>query len=88
MPSAPYFWTDQHERKLQAYGRRQPGDTTRIVEGDLASGEFVALFGSGEAFHGAVSCGRARSMRRYRKLLEQAASWSQALAASAPEANA
>lgn len=83
--SPPYFWTDQHERKLQGYGRRQPGDTMRIVEGEIDSGEFVAIFGAGEAFHGVVSCGRARSLRRYRKLLEQAASWSMASAASVPE---
>lgn len=80
--AAPYFWTDQYERKLQAYGRRQPGDATRVVEGDVASGEFLALFGAGENFHGVVSSGRARSLRRYRKLLEQGASWSHALAAA------
>ena len=76
----PYFWTDQFERKLQAYGRRQAGDSVRIVDGSLASGEFLALFGAGESFHGIVSSGRAKSLRNYRKLLEQGGKWSQALA--------
>ena len=80
----PYFWTDQFERKLMAYGRRQAGDSVRIVDGSLASGEFLALFGTGEAFHGIVSSGRAKSLRNYRKLLEQGATWSQAQAMASP----
>ena len=76
----PYFWTDQFERKLQGYGRRHAGDCVRIVDGSLASGEFLALFGAGESFHGIVSSGRAKSLRNYRKLLEQGGKWSQALA--------
>ncbi len=79
----PYFWTDQFERKLQAYGRRQAGDSVRIVEGSLESGEYLALFGAGEAFHGIVSSGRAKSLRNYRKLLEQGGNWSQALTMAA-----
>ncbi|VWD64965.1 NAD(P)/FAD-dependent oxidoreductase [Burkholderia contaminans] len=82
----PYFWTDQHSCKLQGYGRRQSGDSTRVVEGDLASGEFLALFGANEHFHGVIASGRPRSLRGYRKLLEQNSSWSQALAMA--EANA
>jgi len=82
----PYFWTDQHSRKLQGYGRRQPGDSTHVVEGDLASGEFLALFGANEHFHGVIASGRPRSLRGYRKLLEANSSWSQALAMA--EANA
>jgi 3-phenylpropionate/trans-cinnamate dioxygenase ferredoxin reductase subunit len=76
----PYFWTDQFERKLQGYGRRQAGDSVRIVEGSLESGEYLALFGAGESFHGILSSGRAKSIRNYRKLLEQGGTWSQALA--------
>ena len=80
----PYFWTDQFERKLVGYGRRQPGDSVRIVDGSLEGGEFLALFGSGESFHGIVSSGRAKALRNYRKLLEQGGTWSQALAMAAP----
>ncbi len=76
----PYFWTDQHDYKLQGYGRRQAGDTMRVVEGDLAGGEFVALFGGNERLHGVVASGRARSLRRYRKLIEGDGGWSDALA--------
>jgi 3-phenylpropionate/trans-cinnamate dioxygenase ferredoxin reductase subunit len=82
----PYFWTDQHSRKLQGFGRRQPGDSTHVVEGDLASGEFLALFGANEHFHGVIASGRPRSLRGYRKLLEENSSWSQALAMAAANA--
>ena len=79
--SVPYFWTDQFDRKLQGYGRRQPGDVVRFVEGSLESGEFLAAFGAGESFHGILSSGRARSIRTYRKLLERGGTWSEVLAA-------
>ena len=84
----PYFWTDQFERKLVGYGRRQPGDSVRIVDGSLEGGEFLALFGAGESFHGIVSSGRAKALRNYRKLLEQGGTWSQALAMAAPASGA
>lgn len=84
----PYFWTDQFERKLQGYGRRQPGDSVRIVEGSLESGNYLALFGVGESFHGILSSGRAKSLRNYRKLLEQGGTWSQALAMASSSSTA
>jgi 3-phenylpropionate/trans-cinnamate dioxygenase ferredoxin reductase subunit len=84
----PYFWTDQFERKLQGYGRRLPGDSVRIVEGSLESGSYLALFGVGESFHGILSSGRAKSLRNYRKLLEQGGTWSQALAVASPSTTA
>ena len=84
----PYFWTDQFDHKLVAYGRRQAGDSVRIVDGSLEGGEFLALFGAGESFHAIVSSGRAKALRNYRKLLEQGGSWSQALAMAAPGSGA
>lgn len=87
----PYFWTDQFDCKLQGYGRRQPGDSVHIVEGSLESGNYLALFGVGESFHAILSSGRAKSIRNYRKLLEQGGTWSQALAmasAGSPAAGA
>ncbi|MNP83157.1 hypothetical protein D3C76_1820200 [compost metagenome] len=55
----------------------------RVVEGDLASGEFVALFGANEDFHAVLASNRPRSLRRYRKLLQENASWSTVLAVAA-----
>jgi len=45
----PYFWSDQYGARIQFAGRREPGDTVRIVEGDSdggagAAGGFLAVY--------------------------------------------
>ena len=34
----PYFWSDQYDLKIQAYGYLRGHDTVQIVDGDLAAG--------------------------------------------------
>lgn len=78
----PYFWTDQYDRKLQVYGHRGATDTMVVAEGSIDSGEFLALFGDGEAFHAVATIGRGASLRAYRRLLREHATWHAALAAA------
>jgi len=78
--AVPYFWTEQYGRRFDCYGRRRPGDQTLIAEGSLDSGVFLALSGHGDEFHAVLSCGRARSLKAYRKLLERRGSWAEARA--------
>lgn len=78
--AVPYFWTDQYDRKLQCYGRRQPRDESFVAEGSIAEGEYLVLYGDGESLHAVLSCGRDRSLRPYRKLLQAGAGWSAAMA--------
>ncbi|BDM74757.1 pyridine nucleotide-disulfide oxidoreductase (plasmid) [Streptomyces nigrescens] len=40
----PYFWTDQHDAKLQVHGLPTPAAETHIAEGDPAQGRFVAVY--------------------------------------------
>jgi 3-phenylpropionate/trans-cinnamate dioxygenase ferredoxin reductase subunit len=47
-PRAPYFWSDQYGVMIQFAGHREPEDTVRVVEGDPASGSFVAVYEHGE----------------------------------------
>lgn len=42
--AVPSFWSDQGERRLRFAGRRAGGEVVRIVDGDPASGRFVALY--------------------------------------------
>lgn len=81
--AVPYFWTDQYDRKFQSYGRRQPGDELFLAEGTLDDDEFLVLYGSADGFHCAISCGRPRALRGYRKLLERGGSWAEARALAA-----
>ncbi|WP_329343437.1 FAD-dependent oxidoreductase [Streptomyces sp. NBC_01352] len=75
--AVPYFWTDQYGHRFQSYGRRRPGDATVLAEGSLDD-DFLVLFGKDQVFSGALARGRARSLRTYRKLLEQSGTWADA----------
>jgi 3-phenylpropionate/trans-cinnamate dioxygenase ferredoxin reductase subunit len=77
--SVPYFWTEQYGRRFHGYGRIRPDDTALVVEGALDDDEYLVLYGSGDEFHAAVSCGCVRSLRGYRKVLERNGSWRDAL---------
>jgi 3-phenylpropionate/trans-cinnamate dioxygenase ferredoxin reductase subunit len=75
----PYFWTEQYGRRFHGYGRIRPDDTALLVEGTLGDDEYLVLYGSDDVLHAAVSCGRARSLRGYRKVLERNGGWREAL---------
>jgi 3-phenylpropionate/trans-cinnamate dioxygenase ferredoxin reductase subunit len=76
---APYFWTEQYGRRFHGYGRIRPGDRALVVEGDLGGEEYLVIHGSDDELHAVVSCGCARSLRGYRKLLERRGTWREAL---------
>ncbi|MFG1705332.1 NAD(P)/FAD-dependent oxidoreductase [Nonomuraea sp. M3C6] len=40
----PYFWTDQFDAKIHVHGTPSPDAELTVVEGDLASRRFVALY--------------------------------------------
>jgi 3-phenylpropionate/trans-cinnamate dioxygenase ferredoxin reductase component len=40
----PYFWSDQFDVKIQAYGHFPPGAEMSLLDGDLGSGRFVVDF--------------------------------------------
>ncbi len=44
----PYFWSDQYGVRLQFAGHRRTGDTVEVIEGDLESRRFVAVYRRGE----------------------------------------
>nr|WP_221316365.1 FAD/NAD(P)-binding oxidoreductase [Saccharopolyspora gloriosae] len=40
----PYFWTDQHDVKIQVHGTLPPDAEVSVVDGDLDGGRFVARY--------------------------------------------
>ncbi|MEY9930775.1 3-phenylpropionate/trans-cinnamate dioxygenase ferredoxin reductase subunit [Catenulispora sp. GP43] len=43
-PVPPYFWSDQYHARIQLAGHVSPGDEPRVVEGDVDSRSFVAVY--------------------------------------------
>jgi NADPH-dependent 2,4-dienoyl-CoA reductase/sulfur reductase-like enzyme len=79
----PYFWSDQYDTKIQFLGRAAPDDAMAVVDGSLADGRFVALFGRAGRVVGALAFNRPRQLMAYRRLIAGATSWDDALAKAA-----
>ena len=73
--SIPYFWSDQYDVKLQCVGRRQPGDTLRIVEGSMATKDLVALYGRAGKLCAALTVNKPAALIKYRRAISEGASF-------------
>ena len=74
-PPVPYFWSDQYDLKLQVYGL--PGEKLdfAVVEGDIASGRFIAVYGRDGVLSAALGCGMPRQLRAWRQAVAEARPW-------------
>ncbi len=77
----PWFWSDQYDRKIQLAGRTSDFDSFQIVDGDIESRKFAAIYGRAGRITAVLGFNRPRHVMRYRQLIETKASWADALAA-------
>jgi NADPH-dependent 2,4-dienoyl-CoA reductase/sulfur reductase-like enzyme len=66
---APYFWTDQFDVKIQAYGIFPPDAEVRIAHGDPADGTFVAHYRENSVIVGVLGWNMPRRLRSDRALV-------------------
>ncbi|MEU9207145.1 FAD/NAD(P)-binding oxidoreductase [Streptomyces sp. NPDC048415] len=71
----PYFWTDQYDTRIQAYGIFPPGAELRIVYGDPSDGRFAAAYGHHGRVVGVLGWNTPRQVRTLRRLVVERASW-------------
>ena len=77
----PWFWSDQYDRKIQLAGRVRGDDEVRVVTGSVEERRFAAIYGRAGRITGVLGFNRPRHVMRYRALIEQGASFEEALAA-------
>ena len=77
----PWFWSDQYDRKIQLAGRVRPDDEVRVVNGSVDERRFAAVYGRAGRITGVLGFNRPRHVMRYRAMIEQGASFDEALAA-------
>ncbi|MEU9412734.1 FAD-dependent oxidoreductase [Streptomyces sp. NPDC048281] len=76
----PYFWSDQYEMKIQAYGYLRGHEEVRVVEGELAERRFVAAYRTGERLSGVLAVGMApKVLRGWRQAVAAGAAWKEAV---------
>jgi NADPH-dependent 2,4-dienoyl-CoA reductase/sulfur reductase-like enzyme len=63
----PYFWTDQYDAKVQAYGLVGEGLEYAVVTGDPGERKFTAFYGRDGVVTGGVGWNLPREMRKLRQ---------------------
>ena len=67
--TVPYVWSDQYDVKIQLLGLPQPEDDCVVVDGSVADGRFVAVYGRDGLLTAAVGFSMPRALMRFRSLL-------------------
>jgi len=71
----PYFWTDQYDAKIQAYGIFPPDGEFQIVSGDPVDRRFAATYGRDGVVTGVLGWNSPREVRTLRQLVVDRALW-------------
>jgi NADPH-dependent 2,4-dienoyl-CoA reductase/sulfur reductase-like enzyme len=75
----PFFWSDQGRHRLQFLGRAATADGDEVVVAVRDQERWVALYRRGDRLWGVLGANAPRLVMPYRKLLEAAVSWDDAL---------
>ncbi|MEV5912347.1 oxidoreductase C-terminal domain-containing protein [Streptomyces chartreusis] len=79
-PSVCYFWSDQYDMRIQAYGYLRGHDEAAGVEGDVAERRFVAVCRIVDRVSGALAVGvPPRELRRWRQAIAMGVRWREAV---------
>jgi hypothetical protein len=62
----PYFWTDQYDVKIQAYGSFPPDAQLVYIDGHPDDGKFTAEYRRGERVYGVLGWNMPRQTRTLR----------------------
>jgi len=69
----PYFWSDQYDIKIQAFGIFPEGAETSVVHGSLAERRFVVAYHQDSRVVGVLGFNSHRELRKQRQLVVDAA---------------
>jgi hypothetical protein len=77
----PYFWSDQYDMKIRAFGHLRGHDEMRIAEGSLPQRRFIAVYRTGDHLSGVLTIGMPpKSIRPWQRAIAARTSWHDALA--------
>ncbi len=75
----PFVWSDQYDRKIQTVGHFRGDDEMEVVYGSLEERRFVSVFGRNGRLVGALGFSMPAKVMQYRKMIEERASFADAL---------
>ncbi|MEU5477582.1 NAD(P)/FAD-dependent oxidoreductase [Streptomyces mirabilis] len=78
----PYFWSDQYDMKVQAFGHLRGHDEIVVVEGEMSERRFLAIYRTGDRLAGALAVGMPpKAVRPWRQAIAMGTSWHEAIRA-------
>ena len=77
--AVPFVWSDQYHHRIQYVGHAAGDDPCEVVVGAVDDRKFVALYHRGGVLRAAAGLNLPKFVMPYRKLIEQRATWEQAL---------
>jgi len=76
----PYFWSDQYDMKIQAYGYLHGHAEVAVVDGDLGTRRFIAAYRNGGHVAGVVAVNMPpKALRAWRAAIAARQAWSAAV---------
>ncbi|MFJ2116407.1 NAD(P)/FAD-dependent oxidoreductase [Streptomyces sp. NPDC087850] len=76
----PYFWSDQYEMKIQAYGYLRGHDEAVVVDDDASRGRLLVAYRTGDRLAGVLAVGvPPKTLRSWRALIAAGSPWADAL---------
>ncbi|MER5534571.1 NAD(P)/FAD-dependent oxidoreductase [Streptomyces mirabilis] len=76
----PYFWSDQYDMRVQAFGHLRGHDEIVVVEGEMSERRFLAIYRTGDRLAGALAVGMPpKAMRPWRQAIATGTSWHEAI---------
>jgi NADPH-dependent 2,4-dienoyl-CoA reductase/sulfur reductase-like enzyme len=79
LSTVPYFWSDWYGSRIQFVGIPR-ADEIRVVSHELDDPRFLALYRRGDRLVGTITIDRPTQIMKYKRLIAQRASWTDALA--------
>ncbi|WP_325119667.1 NAD(P)/FAD-dependent oxidoreductase [Streptomyces sp. GMR22] len=77
----PYFWTDQYDAHIQAYGIFPADAELAVLHGELEGGHFVVAYGHRDRVVGVLGWNSPCELRKLRQLVVDRAPWGSILPA-------
>jgi len=76
----PYFWSDQYDMKIQAYGYLRGHEEVAVIDGDLGARRFAAAYRRGDRVAGIAAVGLPpKTLRAWRAAIAARRSWAEAV---------
>lgn len=80
LATVPYFWSDQYDTKIQAFGHLSDHDEAFVLDNDVAQGQLLVAYRKGDRLAGVLAAGKPpKVVRSWRGHVVAGLEWATAL---------